>query len=155
MKHIHQFIQGIKNLIRWFPIVWKDRDFDYRYLYNILHKKLEHMEQFFESNYAMSMDANKYAKQIMVAKNLAKRLAEESHLENAMLFYDQKYEVYNPFENTIPHEKLEGFQRLLPDPDKDRSKAFDKCCKHSSYMKKQDQEYLFNYLNKHINAWWD
>jgi hypothetical protein len=34
--------KGIKNLIRWFPVIWKDRDWDQAYLYSILQKKLEH-----------------------------------------------------------------------------------------------------------------
>ncbi len=35
---------GIKNLITWFPIIWKDRDWDHWYLYKILRFKLIQME---------------------------------------------------------------------------------------------------------------
>lgn len=33
--------KGVKNLIDWFPIIWKDRDYSTEYIYLILKKKLE------------------------------------------------------------------------------------------------------------------
>ena len=34
-------MRRIKNLIRWIPIIWKDRDWDFYFTYEILKKKLE------------------------------------------------------------------------------------------------------------------
>ena len=42
-------INKIKNLIRWFPVIWKDQDWDSEYTLNILIKKLEHQRDFFLS----------------------------------------------------------------------------------------------------------
>lgn len=39
--------EGIRNLIKWFPIIWKDRDFDYVFLLLVLQKKLEFMRKSF------------------------------------------------------------------------------------------------------------
>jgi hypothetical protein len=42
VKHIHKTTWiGIKNLWRWLPIVWKDRDWDYYYIFQVLKFKLE------------------------------------------------------------------------------------------------------------------
>jgi hypothetical protein len=35
------FVSRIRNMIRWAPIIWKDRDWDYYYVYEILKKKIE------------------------------------------------------------------------------------------------------------------
>ena len=41
-RHYHKdFIQGVKNLYKWFPTIWKDRDWDGHYIYEILRVKLE------------------------------------------------------------------------------------------------------------------
>jgi hypothetical protein len=41
-RYYHKdFINGIKNLIKWFPIIWRDRDWDPQYIYTILQHKLE------------------------------------------------------------------------------------------------------------------
>jgi hypothetical protein len=42
------FLKGIKNLYRWFPVIWRDRDWDHVYFYIILEKKLTHMAEYFE-----------------------------------------------------------------------------------------------------------
>ena len=41
-KYMHlEFKRGIKNLIHWFPIIWKDRNWDSHYIFEILKYKLE------------------------------------------------------------------------------------------------------------------
>ena len=35
------FVKGIKNLREWFPVVWKDRDWDSDFIYEVLIHKLE------------------------------------------------------------------------------------------------------------------
>ena len=40
MEALNKFINGIKNLIYYFNVVWKDRDWDYSYIENILEAKL-------------------------------------------------------------------------------------------------------------------
>lgn len=69
---------GVKNLIKWFPLIWKDRNFDQGYLYDILYFKLGEMQKFFESDYTYSMDAKEYAKQIKECKELLYRIINES-----------------------------------------------------------------------------
>ena len=41
-KYLHRDIaQGIKNLIKWFPIIWKDRNWDDSFIFDILQFKLQ------------------------------------------------------------------------------------------------------------------
>lgn len=69
---------GISNLIKWFPLIWKDRDFDHGYLYDILYFKLGEMQKFFESDNTWSADADKYAEQIKKCRKLLYRIMNES-----------------------------------------------------------------------------
>jgi hypothetical protein len=42
LPYQHKYIKyGVKNLYKWFWVIWKDRDFDYHYTYQILKFKLE------------------------------------------------------------------------------------------------------------------
>lgn len=72
---------GISNLIKWFPLIWKDRDFDHGYLYDILYFKLGEMQKFFESDNTWSANANEYAKQIKGCKELLRRIMNESIMD--------------------------------------------------------------------------
>ena len=40
-RYYHKdFINGIKNIWKWFPIIWKDRDWDHTYIFEVLKFKL-------------------------------------------------------------------------------------------------------------------
>lgn len=36
-------IHGIRNLIRWFPVIWNDRDYDWEFVLKIIEKKIVFM----------------------------------------------------------------------------------------------------------------
>ena len=38
-------LKKIKNIIRWIPVLWKDRDWDDWYIYKILQKKIEYQRK--------------------------------------------------------------------------------------------------------------
>ena len=42
---VRRLKNSIWNLISWFPIVWRDRDWDYRYFLTLIHFKLKKMEK--------------------------------------------------------------------------------------------------------------
>ena len=64
-----------------------------------------------------------------------------------MMFYDKKYSDKKVM--TIEN----GW--VIWNGDKKMQSAFSKCGKHSNYMEIQDKDFLFDYLKKHINRWWD
>lgn len=43
------FKSGVKNLIKWFPIVWRDRDWDYSFIFQNLKFKLQETGKYIES----------------------------------------------------------------------------------------------------------
>ena len=46
MYRIKQFFKQIHNLIRWFPIIWKDKDWDDHYIFEILKFKLKNQAEY-------------------------------------------------------------------------------------------------------------
>ena len=152
---IYKIRKGISNIIKWFPVIWNDRDDHYIFVYILLHYKLQNMEKFFRSDSTWSANPEKRADEIRIAKNLAKRLSDSSHLENATLFHDKKYEWFNPFEHFEESKTHPGLKTLLDDPNKERDNSFKRCCDHSNYMEKQDIECLFDIMKNKITHWWD
>ena len=39
-------IEGFKNIIKWLPIIWKDRDWDDHFIWEILKTKLKHQADY-------------------------------------------------------------------------------------------------------------
>ena len=48
------FIKGIINLWHWFPIIWRDRDWDHHFIEVILLQKLRNTYDFFISEHAVT-----------------------------------------------------------------------------------------------------
>lgn len=72
--------QGINNLIIWFPVIYRDSWWDHSYLYLILRKKLELMEKGFRSEYAMSANAERDAKNMKICILLLDRLLNDDYI---------------------------------------------------------------------------
>ncbi len=143
---------GIWNIIRWFPVIWKDRDWDYYYIFALLYHKFSNMEKFFRSDNAYSANALDVADKIRVAKLLCKRIIDDNYVDNALMPVEEKYgELKYHFEPTN-NEKLKAMVfDEFPEERKARSKAYE----HAEYMEKQDRKMLFTMLDKYIDGWWD
>lgn len=48
-RNYKSLYKGIKNIIRWTPIIWKDRDSDYEFIERVLYYKLANTYNFFVS----------------------------------------------------------------------------------------------------------
>ena len=46
MYKIKSIVRQIRKLLRWIPIIWKDRDWDYYFIYEILKQKLIDQEEY-------------------------------------------------------------------------------------------------------------
>ena len=62
--------RGICNLIHYFTIIWSTDVYDHTYLTELMDKKMEEMEKFFQSNKTHLMNAKRVAKQIRWTRKL-------------------------------------------------------------------------------------
>jgi hypothetical protein len=144
MYRIKQFINKIKKVFYWLPYIWKDEDWDYTYIYDLLYAKLNRMEDYWKNcdDWIRSANHNKEYESIKIAKNLCKRLSEENYLTNATFWHDKKYGDYLDFKNILNDENVE------------REKDFIKAIELATNNKKRDREYLFDLLKNKIKDWW-
>ena len=81
---------GIQNLIKWFPVIWKDRSWDYIYLLDILSFKLSLMKYAAE-NYWNTMGAENNAKDMGIAIALIDRISNEYQENIAIEKHERKW----------------------------------------------------------------
>ena len=79
MFKIKNKIKQLRKLIRWIPIIWKDRDWDHYFIYEILKQKLIDHEQGIKEGY--SADAFKTADKIRTAIRMIEIVQNEEHIE--------------------------------------------------------------------------
>jgi hypothetical protein len=85
----HRFVEGGKNLWKWFPIIWKDRDYDHDFIFEILKFKLHNMANRFEETNRF-VDSTKQASKIRTCERLIQRLQDGYYSFEMHDYWDTK-----------------------------------------------------------------
>ena len=126
-RYYHKdFIKGVKNLIRWFPVIWKDRDWDYRYIWDLNIQKLK-----FQSKYIGENDNHTRAKRDAQIMMTCIRLMEKIKDGDYEVEYQEYYNTNVTFVPTI----LESGEKVYTYDSKVISENFD------DYFKKYPSNY--------------
>jgi hypothetical protein len=150
---------GIKNIIKWFPTIWADRDWDHYFIYVTLRQKLHFTEQHIRKrghHVASQQDADK----IKTCVLLLDRLIADNY-DSTFKKMDEKWgdiEISSTPCKDRPdlHEVHITRPNIKTEKDKlQEQKEFKNACEHEQYLKKQDRELLFKIISKNIEGWWD
>ena len=165
-RHIPRDIKiGIKNLITWFPIIWKDRSWDYHYIYDILEEKLKRTSKQIDS--AKIFVGYEYVvRDINIAVKLINRLKTDYYSFEYSDYIDSKFKF-------VPVEDNSSVKRLEVETIRDNlSDFFLKYPRiYKKYQMRQDKKLvameisrenhrrakklLFKILKEKIEHWWD
>lgn len=178
-RYYHKdFINGVKNLVKWFPTVWKDRNYDQSYIYIMLSKKLE-----FQAEYISNRDFHTRAKRDAEVMRTCVKLIEKIKNDDYGMEYIDYHETKHRFVETNEIYKGEKTFEWLCD---ELSENFDDYFKKyplqykkvlsgqiNRYHREGDKDkkliameialdnqerarkLLFKILEEHIERWWD
>ena len=87
---IKEFRSSVNKLIRWFPIIWKDRDWDDHYIWEIMKNKLRWQAKYigdrdFHTRAAMD------AKRMRLCANLMDKVQDEFYSSEYMDYHESKW----------------------------------------------------------------
>lgn len=71
-----RLLKRIRNIIRWLPVLWKDEDWDYSYIYNILKFKIQNVAKY-TKKYSQHTNDCRYIEWMNTAIRLIDRLNDE------------------------------------------------------------------------------
>lgn len=177
------FFQGVKNLWRWFPTIWKDRDWDTNFIYEILKVKLKNQSKYigFHNRHTR---AQRDSELMRLTAKLIQRCQDDYYDMEYMDYHESKWNWLDNIEDDNFTEKYKDYKRLEIDL---ISENFDE------YFKKYPRQYkrvilgeinrfdrggeekdkqliameiahenqyrcrklLFKILENHIDGWWD
>jgi hypothetical protein len=175
---IRNFYRSIKNVIRWFPIIWKDRDWDDWYIFTILQTKLK-----FQSKYIGERDFHTRAKRdaevMNLCVNLIEKVKDEYYVMEYMDYHHTEYKFidsdklgYKELVFDDISEWFEGYfkkypliytkvlnseNNLFPIVDEDTNRVSNKkIAMNMSYINhSRARKLLFKIMNERIEGWWD
>ena len=169
---VNNFFEGIANIIKWAPIIYKDKNWDDHYIFEILKFKLIQQRKYLvENNRHMGIEQiNKY---ITLCLNLIERVQEEYYGMEYMDYHINKYnwldadwspdarrlEIHNISENYDDYFKKypNTHRKILIEG----NKHYNEWNRETQAMElgrvnqKRCQDLLFKILNEKINSFWD
>jgi len=80
---IRQFSIGVSNIIKWIPVLYKDRDWDFYFIYNILQKKLEFTEKAIRNS--SLENGEMYANKIRTAIRIIEIGRDEKYVDEVLM----------------------------------------------------------------------
>lgn len=174
---IHNCDNGIRNLYRWFSVIWKDRDWDHSYIFGILKYKLIRQREYLVSN-NRHLGIDQDNRDMTICLNLIERIQQEYYGLEYMdykqsnirfektgnqyegedtykmeedLISERYDEFLNRYKSTVRYILKNGYRgRKIDIEDKDIL-----CMYVSQYNQEKCQRLLFNILNDRILGWWD
>jgi hypothetical protein len=160
------FINGIKNIWNWFPTIWKDRDFDSSYIYEILIHKLEKQATYIHK-YGNHVSAERDVEKMFLCARLARIQQEELYMDEYHDTYEMKFEFVPTDETgrwfTMESEMLdENFDdyfykyrrqhKLIDKTDKDNHHIAIEIARNNQ---ERSRKLLFKIMEENIEGWWD
>jgi hypothetical protein len=167
-RYYHKdFVNGIKNLIRWFPTIWKDRDWDDHFIWEIMMKKIT-----FQSDYIGKRDFHTRAKRdaeiMMTCVRLMGKVREEHYHMEYMDYHESAYDFVDC--DTPGHKELKitEVSENFDDYFKKYSRTYEKILSENPNESKsriaflmsmenhrKARRILFKLMENNLEAWWD
>jgi len=164
MYKIKQFFRNIHNLIRWFPIIWKDRDWDDHFIFEILKFKLKNQAKYI-GYHDRHLSAKRDAEIMMLCVRLIEKVQDE--------YYGTEYFNYHESKlNFIDSKSHPGMYEMKVDPISEHFDDYFKKYPHIYNQVKTEDKHrtafniarineerahklLFKILEQNIRRWWD
>lgn len=121
-KYYHKdFYRGLKNLWRWFPTIWKDRDWDHSFIFEIIKVKLEHQAKSIGDRDRHTRAKRDSDRMRLVAKLIKLQQNDFYHMEY-MDYHETKYDFvptdetkkWYTMEDTLISERFDDYFAKYP-----------------------------------------
>jgi hypothetical protein len=165
---IRYLIDGIKNIIRWMPTMYHDRDWDQWHIYNVLQKKIEFQrKELINAN--RHTDINRDNRDMTIVLNLIERVNEDFYGVEYLDYSESKFrfepiegdDEYYTMEQDVISENYDEYIKkyqssvrkvLKEKPDLDKK---DLCFWVARHNEERAHDLLHRILKERIRHWWD
>ena len=173
-KYLHlNFKRGIENLWYWLPVIWKDRNWDHQFIFDILSHKLKAQSAYIGGR-GIHVSAERDAEVMMTCVRLIEKVSSEWYSMEYMDYHKTKNwfepadkEGYSTWESKQIEENFddyfakyplvykrvlngEGWLKIEDDKDKHRIASNIAHINHNRARK-----LLFKIMEQNIEGWWD
>ena len=177
MWRFKELKRSVINIWKWLPIIWRDRDWDQFYIYQILEFKLRK-----QANYISTMDrhttAQEDSRDMLICANLIAKVKSGSYSSEVLDYYESEFEFLDIEDkpnltelkiNTIS-ENFDSYFKKYPswykrtiNHIKENPKIYTSDHNDKSFVamvmgdlrEEKAKELVFKIISEKINGWWD
>ena len=177
-KYYHKDIsKGIKNIIHWLPTIWKDRDYDHHYIYEVLRVKLEKQAKYILEK-GIHVSANRDAELMLLCARLCRIQQEDLYGLEYADYHDTKYDFvptdetkkWYRMEDTLISENFDDYFKKYPRQYKrvlageinrynrqqgDGITSKEMAMEIAHENQERSHRLLFKILKQNISRWWN
>lgn len=154
------FYYGIENLIKWFKIIWVDKDWDYSSFYKILRFKLINISR--ELNRARNpyVGIDNDIKYVNICIKLLDNIIDDYYGEYYHNLLDIKYGESNfsftPCDDGSDCSTLNLTRALVNTPEEEEiyNKEYSDLMKICKIKEEKTRKLLFKIINENVERWW-
>jgi hypothetical protein len=166
---IRYFLTGVKNIFRWVPTLYRDRDWDGWHIYTILQKKIEFQrEEIIYANRHTEIDRDN--RDMTITLNLLERVKEEYYGMEYLDYCETEFDFIpvdnNPnlkeMKKTVLSENYDEFLKKYPSSVRkvlkengNKLEKEDLCRLVARHNQEKARKLLFKLLEQKIERWWD
>lgn len=152
-----RIIANIKRCIKWIPIIWNDREYDFTYFLSIIEFKLAQMFEFYEYGNTHLLNADNVANEIDFVLTVLKRYLKNNYCKQEYAQLKQEHGQtkmqFKPYGDDC--DEFIGLQ-FTHTQDNNRAVAtWRKLNAKSRKLQQKDFELIFDFLNINLQNWWD
>ena len=165
-----QFIIGMKNLYKWTPVIWKDRDWDDTFLFEIIKFKISKMAE----SHGKVLPYQGFERNIEIMNTIVRlidKFQSEHYLHEYFSYVDDEY-TFEKIEGSDDYEmKIKNLRDDLDDYFTKYPLLKKQAEQHRFYKQNSDRATLaismgfiqhekakrliFELLNRHVDKWWE
>jgi len=173
-KYLHQdLIRGVKNLIKWFRIVWKDRDYDDSFIFEALKFKIEKTAEYTERRkwfVGWEIEVSRMRTCVELINRIQNDYYGVEYLdyqESTHEFIEsdlmgKEGEILYEMKSEIVSENFDNYFKKYGSTYKKVVKKYGEtlpknslALRMSNMNHQKAKKLLFNILEKHIESWWE
>jgi hypothetical protein len=175
-KHAHREIaQGFRNLWKWFPLIWKDRDWDDHFIFEALKFKIENTAKYIEKN-DRYIGCERDVQTMMTCVRLIEKIQNQFYDLEHTDYMDQKFSFEKIEDSDLSKLNIETISENLSDYFSKHPNIHRRALKSSitrekwyyneisdqtlamwmsHYNHNRARKILFDLMERNIEKWWD
>jgi len=162
---IDVFIEFLERLYKWLPVLWRDRNWDYAFILDVLEHKIKLTREYI-GKYNRHTTVERDCHNMRIAEILIRRIREDNYGDSFMAEHEAKWGKLNWHRGPLGNDNIlfdnkfskRGLVRANVNSQEEweqEAKDYKRIITHCAYQKSQDYDYLFKHLKKHLEKWCD